>query len=132
MFEKLKSYFRPIKTNRDKLPETFDEAVEYIVQRTTSKDLADPRFHFTGGMAMRNGLRLWELDNPLVKDMHKRFGLIHADDLSGLLTEAATAKLEGKSYDPNPTVERYKKHWINHGYDPGTMGKIDHNSVKIL
>lgn len=92
-------------------PETFEEAVAYVASRVKPDTVSDPFFHHTGGMAVRNTLGLWDRESPLYKHMLQRFGLWHADDTGAIITSAADAIVNGRSYDPAPDVERFKEHW---------------------
>jgi len=103
---------------------TFEEAIQYVVDNIEKFTVKQPVFHFTGGMAIRNSLGLWDKENPLYKHMKDRFGLCHADDTGSLITNAAYALKNGQEYNPEADVERFKKHWISLGYDPATMEKI--------
>ncbi len=107
-----------------KTPTTFEEAVDFMAAKIKPDDVKNPYYHFTGGMAMRNGLGLWDKESPLYKHMLNRFGLCHADDTGGLISSAADAKVNGLTYSPKEDVERYKNHWIAMGYDPTTMEKL--------
>lgn len=105
-------------------PVTFEEAVDYVCSRIEADTVSDPMFHFSGGMAMRNGLGLWHRDSSLNKHMVERFGLCHGDDLGMLISHAAHAKKNGTVYSPDDDVKRCKDHWAALGFDPATMEKI--------
>lgn len=106
------------------MPHTFEEAVDFVCDVINKKTVTQPGFHFTGGMSIRNGLDLWNKSGELNKHMVERFGLCHADDLGALITNAAHARKNGKRYNPEEDVEKFKKHWISYGLDPATMEKI--------
>lgn len=121
MFEFIKDMF---KKKEPKKPETFEEAVDYVVNRIDKDTVSNPHFHFSGGMAMRNQLNLWDRDSAIHKHMLERFGLCHADDTGMLISNAAHAKKNNKEYDPEIDVVRCKRHWISMGYDPATMKEL--------
>jgi len=108
-----------------RMPETYEEAVQYVYERISPDTVSHPMFHFTGGMAVRNGLGLWDRESKLHQHMLKRFGLCHADDTGMLITNAAHARKNGENYDPWPDVDRCCDHWERAGYDPRTMEKVD-------
>lgn len=101
-------------------PETFEQAVDYVAARIDHDTVSHPMFHWTGGMNVRNTLRLWQPDSALHRHMLERFGLCHADDTGALITSAAHAKVNGTVYDINADVERFKDHWARAGVDPAT------------
>lgn len=105
------------------MPQTFEEAVNWLCNKVEPDTIRDPFFHFSGGMHTRNTLSLWDKESPLHKHMVERFGLCHADDMSMLISGAADAKKNGVEYDIDSDIERCKNHWINMGYDPKTMEK---------
>ncbi len=102
----------------------FEEAVDYVVNGIEKDTVKQPMFHFTGGMAVRNQLGLWDRSSPLHKHMLERFGLCHADDTGMMITHAADAKKNGQLYDPAADVKRCKDHWRAYGLNPATMEKI--------
>lgn len=110
-------------TQETRMPETFEEAVEYVANRIEPDTVDSPFFHFSGGMAVRNTLGLWHKESPLYKHMLERFGLCHADDTGGIICRAAHAKKNGHPYDPEVDVARFKQHWRSMGLDPATMEK---------
>lgn len=112
----------------EEMPNTFEEAVDWVAARIEPGSVDQPWFHLTGGMNVRNALGLWQKDSSLYKHMQERFGLCHADDTGGLICSAADAKVKGRQYDPTPDVERYKEHWRSYGYDPATMERLRNNA----
>jgi hypothetical protein len=109
--------------NQLRLPETYEEAVEYVFETRTREEMNGQFFHFTTGMDLRNSLGLWDKNSLLHKNMVRKFGLCHADDTGHLISEAVRYKLNGEEYDPWPYVEKCKKHWASYGLDPATMEK---------
>jgi hypothetical protein len=105
-------------------PTTFEEAVDLIAGCINQDTVSNPFFHMTGGMSIRNSLGLWDQTSPLYQHMKQRFGLCHADDTGMLISEAADARVNGRTYDPAADVERCKEHWRNLGYNPATMERL--------
>ena len=114
---------RPHQVLEQRMPETFEEAVEYVVQRIDITTVEDPYFHHIGGMAMRNDLGLWIKESPLHQHMVARFGLCHADDTGALISKAADAALNNRYYNADHDAEYYRNYWIAQGYNPATMEK---------
>lgn len=108
------------KSEEPKEPTTFEEAVKLVAASLTEEVASDPRFHFSGGMQIRNSLGLWNKEGILYKHMQERFGLGHADDTGMLITNAARALNKGEEYNPWIDVERCKKHWEQYGVNPAT------------
>jgi hypothetical protein len=104
-------------------PATFEEAVDFVVAEFPPQD-ENPFSHMVEGMALRNGLGLWEKESLLHIHMLERFGLCHADDTGMLIREAADAKRNGTTYDIDADVRRCKEHWRRAGLDPATMKPI--------
>jgi hypothetical protein len=109
---------------------TYEEAVDYVAERLVPDDTARLNFHFTQGMNFRNTLGLWDKSSPLYQHMLARFGLCHADDTGALICSAASAKVNGRAYDPAEDVARFKAHWAAYGKDPATMEDVE-TTVKV-
>lgn len=109
-------------------PATFEEAVEFVANRIEADTVNNPHFHFSGGMALRNYLGLWDKNSPLHKHMVERFGLCHADDTGALIAHAANARRNGMPYTPEVDIAIFKTHWRNMGLDPATMEPLKDNS----
>lgn len=74
--------------------------------------------HHTSGMKLRNDWGLWHpVDVPLRAWFRDEYGISHPDDISGIVFEAAIARVRGEAYDPALTVARYKAHWAAMGCD---------------
>jgi hypothetical protein len=61
---------------------------------------------------MRNAWSLWESESPLYKDINKRFGLTHADDMSAMIYKCAWQTLNGFAPTPQFFASRYLSYWI--------------------
>lgn len=118
---------------RQKTPETVDEAVEFLLAHLDDEDRKQlssagiGRYHLTTGMLLRNHWSLWKPETPLVQDFRKRFKLFgHADDVSGVILECLRAAVQGKNWKKvqSDTVERYRRHWRNTGFDPETGEQV--------
>jgi len=105
-------------------PKTFEEAVNFVCENIEKDTVNKPGYHNSGGMGVRNDLGLWDKNSPLYKHMQQRFGICHADDTGALISAAADAKINGRTYDPAPDIQRFKEHWRRYGYDAATMEKL--------
>lgn len=86
------------------IPTTLNEAVDQILAGMSAADRAayakEPedfpgiRFHFSGGMAIRNGWDLWRQVSPLAK-WFVAHRLIHADDRSAVIFKALWRRIHG-------------------------------------
>ena len=98
-------------------PLTIEQAAQVLFQSFSKSDEEYIRrekevpYHFASGMSVRNEWKLWEKDSPLKLDAIKRYGLAHADDISGLIFEWAFAKVRDQPFDPLKHAEQYHKHW---------------------
>jgi hypothetical protein len=90
------------------IPSNFEEAVDYLVSLHVPCD--DPRWHFSGGMALRNDWGLWGNKTPIAKWFTKH-ELYHGDDRSGLLSDAVQAKLNGEEFDVMAQIKYYHEWW---------------------
>lgn len=105
-------------------PTTFEEAVIYVSGGIDADTVSQPMYHFTGGMAVRNSLGLWDRESPLHRHMLERFGLCHADDTGAMISAAAHAHRNNLPYDPEEDARRFKVYWRAMGRDPATMEEI--------
>ena len=71
------------------------------------------QIHFGYGRWLRNEYNLWDENEPVVEWSLRKFGLNHADDISGIIIAGIIFhddhELRDKIIDIN--VERYQKHW---------------------
>jgi len=72
-------------------------------------------FHFNAGMGLRNDLGLWHKQSILHQHFLTRFGIAHADDMSGLIFDAVWCKVHEIPFDPKPIIQKYRKHWKKQG-----------------
>lgn len=101
-----------------------DELIDEIVEGMTSKEIEDykkesykhpgSKYHFWGGMNMRNSLHLWEHDTPLTK-YFSSVGIFHGDDRSGTIYKALWCRLMNKPLDIKAEADFYKRFWAKNG-----------------
>ena len=106
----------------EKQPATYEEAVDTIIASIDLDEVANLKnegyapFHFTAGMALRNGWNLWgaQEDAPktLFEHMTSRFGKFTCpgDDIGGLIFDGVIAKLKGQSFNIEEAAQ------ANHDY----------------
>ena len=107
--------------NEDKVPSTFDEAVQQMRDALSPDDITYIRsnpselHHFTVGRFMRNTWSMWG-DTPLKRDFMTRTGLFgHGDDLSGAIMEAVLSNVLGRSFNLSDHAKTYRKHVAKRG-----------------
>ncbi len=86
------------------IPTTLDEAVDQILASMSAAERAayakEPedypgiRFHFSGGMAMRNDWGLWHHETPISKWLLSR-RIFHGDDASCTIFRALWRRIHG-------------------------------------
>jgi hypothetical protein len=126
-----KQFLELFKTEPQSLNDIVDIIIFEIKQQNAEgfvKEKGIP--HHGAGTGIRNKYNLWWNDNnkrfdkdptdkpPLIQWFNER-DIFMGDDLSGIISEAVKAKLNGQEYDPTPTIERYKKHWTKYGFKDG-------------
>lgn len=80
--------------------------------------------HFFSGMHIRNSWKLWwskdwNEPKPPLNEWFNSIGIVHADDMSGILLTCFYRKLKSIPYDIEKQVEKYHKHWKECGYVDG-------------
>jgi hypothetical protein len=110
-------------------PKTLDEAIKICLSYMSDEDYdfiereSAMAAHHGFGMAMRNEWGLWH-DSPLNQFFKERYGLGHADDMSGLILEGIDAAVKGHDFDVDGLVAKYKAHWKAAGIDPLTQERV--------
>jgi hypothetical protein len=104
-----------------------DDVVNDIVEDMTEKDIVEykkesekhpgSKFHFFGGMAMRNNLGLWRNDSPLTNWFSEN-GVFHGDDRSATIYKALWCKLNDKPFDIKKEASHYQAYWKQKGVNP--------------
>lgn len=114
----------------DNIPETLEEAVDFVLTAISNSPEELPEklkvgmFHHGYGTALRNDWGLWH-DSVLARHFKERFGLGHADDMSGLILGLAFARYNGEEFDIDADVQRYKRHWKKYNIDPLTQKELN-------
>jgi len=113
----------------DEAPKTFDEACEIIKQNIEPDDIAFLKengatsVHFSFGMWMRNNWGLWKKDSPL-GNYFRGLGLGHADDMSGCILDFLDEYVNGREYDLNKSIKKYRDYWMKRKVDPLTQEEL--------
>lgn len=109
-----------------KQPKDLDEVVDMLIEEIKEQKAIEyiqekgiP--HHGAGTSIRNRLFLWwredhnyeewPKEKPALVAWFNERGVHHADDMSGIISEAVQAELNGEEYDMASTVKRYKNHW---------------------
>lgn len=109
------------------IPTTLDEAVDQLVAgmteddktryRAEREDYPGIRFHFSSGMAMRNGWGLWHGETGISRWLRER-RIVHGDDQSATIYHALWRRLHGLPIDEAWVAEQaayYEAYWARHG-----------------
>jgi hypothetical protein len=101
----------------DLVPSTVCQAAELIASSVSSdnreriRNSEPTEQHFGLGLGIRDGWSHWEAHTPLKRDAATNYGIVHADDISGLITAWARALVAGEEFDPLAHCNRYHEHW---------------------
>ena len=99
-------------------PEQLDEMKKWVSMK---EDEAVNGIHFSGGMGLRNELNLWG-ENELTKWFNS-IGIVHADDMSGIIFTSTHRKLNQKEIELDKQIKIYQDHWKNCGFSDGIPKK---------
>tara|TARA_R100001143_G_C3357381_1_gene133297 strand:- start:2283 stop:2654 length:372 start_codon:yes stop_codon:yes gene_type:complete len=121
-----------MKLDLDKVPSTVEAAVDAVTSALEPEEIDYIRrsdkpslLHQSIGMYLRNEWSLWDDDSPLKRDAVEKFGIGHADDISGLILEWAHARVKrNDDFDPRKHCQKYIDHWKRLGVNPAT-GKLE-------
>lgn len=105
--------------NQDKVPVNLEEALVILKEGLSTEDLAEfkratftpSQLHFSIGMMLRNLWTLWDKDSRLVLWFRHRYGIEHADDISGLVLECLYSDMTGKPRRDDFLAKMYLDHW---------------------
>lgn len=117
----------------DLIPETLEEAIQVVIENTSKEDIERIRegeeySHFGVGMYLRNSWGLWH-DSILAQHFKNRFGLGHADDMSGLIVGGAMCQIRGDEFHPDAISNGYKIYWKKMGVDPLTQKELTQPNI---
>lgn len=113
-----------MKIDQDKMPASLNEAIDILMAGLDDKDRAEidemlktdskmRSTHFGFGMYLRNNWSLWE-DNIFTRWFIDNLKICHADDISAIIMEAFSHRYRGLEYDPQKTVAKFHKHWVQY------------------
>lgn len=113
--------------NPDSVPSTVESAALHLAESLADDDREQLRAgqeldHFDAGLSIRNSWSIWEPDSPLKRDAVAKYGIAHADDVSGLIRAWAVAIVRGEPFDPVVLCDQYRDHWAKFGMDPLAAG----------
>lgn len=112
-----------MKIPSDIVPINLDESVMILKDHLTEEDIKEiqrptsvsTQCHFSMGMMIRNEWSLWEQDTVLVRWFQGKYGLTHADDISGIILECLWNDVRGEPRRDKILAEQFKKHWEKQG-----------------
>ena len=120
-----------MKLKPDFVPSTVESAARKIAdsvsedERQAIRDDPEPLLtdaHITGGLSIRNQWSLRERDGPLKRAAATKYGIAHADDISGPIMSWAFAMIRGEEFDPSDHCKQCHEHWSRYGTDALTAG----------
>lgn len=112
-------------------PRTLDEAIDQLEEGLSARDAAvlaktgpDGQHHVMG-RNIRNGWDLWDRGSPIVRWFKRRYGVDHADDISGLILGGLHSRITGAPFDPEADAAMCRAHWqrMENGSE-GFSGKL--------
>lgn len=121
------------------IPQSLNEAIDYLVSKNNESTLEQIRnmtekqfmgtVHHGMGTAIRNEWYLWwhgikHLDNvpkekPALIAEFEKMGIIHGDDMSGIILTSTYRKIKGLDLDLESQIKRYHDHWKEQGFENG-------------
>lgn len=110
-------------------PETLEAAIKICISYMSDDDFdfveqnGAVAAHHGFGTALRNEWGLWH-DSTLAKHFKTRFGLGHADDMSGLILQGIDAAVKQEDFDANASAAHYIEFWRKQGIDPLTQERV--------
>ncbi len=126
MLQKIKAIvndlFKRHRPGRGIQPKTIEDAMKFLHESTLAKEMTgfvsmhEMNLHHTVGQQLRNSWGLWH-GSDLAKDFVTRFGLVHADDMSGYLLERLWREVHQDAFNyPHAfngpkCAYRYQRHW---------------------
>ena len=105
-------------------PDSVPSSIEAAARQLSVAMSRDNDDHFGTGLTIRNQWSLWEADSPLQRDAAARYGIAHADDISGLIVAWARAIAAGDPFSPLEHCKRYHEHWQRMGTDSLSAGGL--------
>lgn len=121
------------------IPQSLDEAVDYLISKNNEatlekiKNMTERQFmgavHHGMGTAIRNEWCLWwhgikhlegvPKEMPALIAEMKNHGILHGDDISGIILTSTYRKIQGLDRDLQGQIKRYHDHWKNNGFPDG-------------
>lgn len=108
-----------MKINQDKVPINLDEAVTILKDGMLPADILEFKkdtfsphhLHFGLGVMLRNDWSLWDRDTRLVKWFKEKYGIDHADDISGLILDCLYRDIVGLPRREKELARQFLEHW---------------------
>ncbi len=113
---------------KHRIPETLEVAVDIVAARiraeapmltvcldAPSAEDFSASVHHGLGRTYRNRWEMWSPESPLMIAAKRTHGLEHADDVSGLVIQAAAARIRQHPFDSHGYVTQCRRHWASLG-----------------
>lgn len=123
---------------KNPLPKTLEESLEILIdfykesldeiKRMTEDEFIGSSHHGAGQFTRNewflwwyptHTFDVWPKEQPSLNKWFESIGIVHADDMSGILLTCLYRKLHNIPYGINEQVEYYKKHWRAEGFPDG-------------
>lgn len=105
--------------NQDKVPIDLDDAVTTLKEGLSTEDIAEFKkksfepalLHSSIGRILRNDWSLWEKETILVKWFFQKYGIDHADDISGIVLDCLYRDVIGEPRQAEALAKKFITHW---------------------
>ena len=123
-------------------PATLDEALDDLIMffsreidliKKVEEEYFTGTSHFGLGTFIRNtwflwwyedsGYAEWPDEKPELNKWFESIGIVHPDDMSGIILTSFYRKIKGIPIDLNCQIKRYQEHWKNNGFPDGIPKK---------
>lgn len=113
-----------MKDFREYTPRTLEDAITVVWEAIAddAEAMESIKRHYTFlhhsvGRLIRNAW-LWNPEHPLNEHFRTRFGLGHADDMSGMILQGLHMQVNGFVFNPDKVADHYKAFWLKENTDP--------------
>lgn len=111
------SDFPEITIDQDRVPVNLNEAVDIIKNGLSPEAIkwmessSPHETHFGLGMYIRNAWSLWNPDTLIVKWFEGKYGLTHADDISGIILDCVWQDIKNQPRRDEQLAKDNKIYW---------------------
>jgi len=120
-------YPNDLKEAVDTLITYFNHELELVKSMKENKFIGET--HHIGGQFIRNSWNLWWYEDhgfddwpkekPKLIEFFNNMGIVHADDISGIILTCFYRELKHKPYELEKQIKMYQDHWKTEGFPDG-------------